>query len=107
MPSMVSSPRRLQSGHFTCYLNRTYHELTTRNFFFLTTITRLVHSASADVEAVPYTATQTQQLNRECELELRGATGASIVTSNTFGLHGPTHKYEGLAGRFPAFLPCS
>src|ERR1035437_11061781 len=30
MPSMLSYPRRLQSGHFTCYLNRTYHVLTTR-----------------------------------------------------------------------------
>jgi len=39
-------------------------------------------------------------------LELRGATGATIVTSNTFGLQGPTHKYEGLAGRFLAFLLC-
>jgi len=29
MPSMVSYPRRLQSGHITCYLNRTYHVLTT------------------------------------------------------------------------------
>src|ERR1035441_10699299 len=29
MPSMLSSPRRLQSGHFTCYLIRTYHVLTT------------------------------------------------------------------------------
>jgi hypothetical protein len=27
---MVSYPRRLQSGHFICYLNRTYHVLTTR-----------------------------------------------------------------------------
>ena len=26
---MLSYPRRLQSGHFTCYLNRTYHVLTT------------------------------------------------------------------------------
>ncbi len=26
---MVSYPRRLQSGHFTCYLIRTYHVLTT------------------------------------------------------------------------------
>jgi hypothetical protein len=26
---MVSYPRRLQSGHITCYLNRTYHVLTT------------------------------------------------------------------------------
>jgi len=35
MPSMLSHPRRLQSGHFTCYLNRTYHVLTTgRNFAF-------------------------------------------------------------------------
>src|ERR1035441_4993022 len=30
MPSMLSYPRRLQSGHFTCYLIRTYHVLTTR-----------------------------------------------------------------------------
>jgi hypothetical protein len=29
MPSMVSYPRRLQNGHITCYLNRTYHVLTT------------------------------------------------------------------------------
>src|ERR1017187_3345799 len=29
MPSMVSYPRRLQSGQITCYLNRTYHVLTT------------------------------------------------------------------------------
>jgi len=27
---MVSYPRRLPSGHITCYLNRTYHVLTTR-----------------------------------------------------------------------------
>jgi hypothetical protein len=27
---MLSYPRRLQSGHFTCYLNRTYHVLTTK-----------------------------------------------------------------------------
>jgi hypothetical protein len=30
MPSMLSYNRRLPSGHFTCYLNRTYHVLTTR-----------------------------------------------------------------------------
>src|ERR1019366_370287 len=30
MPSMLSYPRRLPSGHITCYLNRTYHVLTTR-----------------------------------------------------------------------------
>src|SRR5438309_11500967 len=30
MPSMLSYPRRLPSGHFTCYLNRTYHVLPTR-----------------------------------------------------------------------------
>src|SRR5258706_1922416 len=29
MPSMLSYPRRLKSGHITCYLNRTYHVLTT------------------------------------------------------------------------------
>src|ERR1700726_3377876 len=33
-------------------------------------------------------------------------TGATIVTSNTFGLQEMTQKYEGLAGRFPAFLLC-
>jgi len=27
---MLSYNRRLPSGHFTCYLNRTYHVLTTR-----------------------------------------------------------------------------
>jgi hypothetical protein len=32
MPSMVSHPRRQKSGHFTCYLNRTYHLLTTHRF---------------------------------------------------------------------------
>jgi hypothetical protein len=26
---MLSYNRRLPSGHFTCYLNRTYHVLTT------------------------------------------------------------------------------
>src|ERR1017187_1739250 len=34
MPSMVSYPRRLQSGQITCYLNRTYHVLTTRGIVF-------------------------------------------------------------------------
>ena|GEM_PF-6893534 len=29
MHGMVSHPRRPQSGHITCYLNRTYHVLTT------------------------------------------------------------------------------
>ena len=29
---MVSYPRRPQSGHITCYLNRTYHVLPTLNF---------------------------------------------------------------------------
>jgi len=33
MLRMVSYPHRLKSGHITCYLNRTYHVLTTpRNF---------------------------------------------------------------------------
>src|ERR1039457_6275002 len=32
MPSMLSYPRRLQNGHFTCYLIRTYHVLTTPGF---------------------------------------------------------------------------
>ncbi len=30
---MLSYPRRLPSGHFTCYLNRTYHVLTTFTYF--------------------------------------------------------------------------
>src|SRR6266566_5517239 len=30
MPCMVSYPRRPQSGQIMCYLNRTYHVLTTR-----------------------------------------------------------------------------
>jgi len=29
---MVSYPHRLQSGHITCYLNRTYHVLPTGAF---------------------------------------------------------------------------
>jgi hypothetical protein len=29
MLRMVSYPRRLKSGQITCYLNRTYHVLTT------------------------------------------------------------------------------
>jgi len=29
MLRMVSYPHRLKSGHITCYLNRTYHVLTT------------------------------------------------------------------------------
>src|ERR1035437_5602218 len=29
MPAMVSYSHRLKSGHLTCYLNRTYHVLTT------------------------------------------------------------------------------
>src|ERR1039458_7216237 len=35
MPSMVSYPCRLQSGPITCYLNRTYHGLTTPAKLFL------------------------------------------------------------------------
>ncbi len=30
MLRMVAHPRRPQSGHFTCYLHRTYHVLPTR-----------------------------------------------------------------------------
>ena len=33
---MLSYPRRLQSGQITCYLNRTYHVLTTRRNIRLT-----------------------------------------------------------------------
>ena len=32
MLRMVSYPRRPQSGHFMCYLNRTYHVLPTHFF---------------------------------------------------------------------------
>src|SRR5260370_26258120 len=31
MPSMISPRRRMQSGQITCYLNRTYHVLPTRD----------------------------------------------------------------------------
>jgi hypothetical protein len=30
---MLSYPRRLQSGQITCYLNRTYHVLTTLELY--------------------------------------------------------------------------
>src|ERR1019366_5561685 len=36
MPAMVSYSHRLKSGHLTCYLNRTYHVLTTSAAFLLT-----------------------------------------------------------------------
>jgi len=32
MLAMFSYPHRLKSGHITCYLNRTYHVLTTHTF---------------------------------------------------------------------------
>jgi len=40
---MVSYSRRPQSGHFTCYLNRTYHVLPTFMGFLL----------SRDIDNVP------------------------------------------------------
>ena len=42
---MVSHPHRLQSGHITCYLNRTYHVLPTATA-----------STVADLAALPYPA---------------------------------------------------
>src|SRR6266404_3042063 len=53
-----------------------------------------------------HTLSHGKQLKRECELHLRG-TGGAIVTSNTVRLEDLTQKYEGLAGRFLAFLLCS
>jgi hypothetical protein len=44
MLRMVSYPRRPQSGHITCYLNRTYHVLPTLLTLYCLTIPR--HSAS-------------------------------------------------------------
>jgi len=41
---MLSYPRRLKSGHFTCYLNRTYHVLTTGRIHLLDTISSLSYS---------------------------------------------------------------
>jgi len=38
MLRMVSHPRRPQSGHLTCYLNRTYHVLPTHANLKLTTV---------------------------------------------------------------------
>jgi hypothetical protein len=35
MLRMVSYPHRLQNGHVTCYLNRTYHVLPTKDGSFL------------------------------------------------------------------------
>jgi methylglutaconyl-CoA hydratase len=40
---MLSYPRRLPSGHFTCYLNRTYHVLTTPGFTRDYKVHRLVY----------------------------------------------------------------
>jgi len=37
---MLSYNRRLPSGHFTCYLNRTYHVLTTQGHFLLDSLSR-------------------------------------------------------------------
>ena len=42
---MVSYPRRLQSGHITCYLNRTYHVLTTKFYRQLTKSGDYAHHA--------------------------------------------------------------
>jgi hypothetical protein len=44
---MLSYNRRLPSGHFTCYLNRTYHVLTTVTIYILDTGSHLCHSLVA------------------------------------------------------------
>ena len=45
---MVSYPRRLHSGHFTCYLNRTYHVLTTGSIRRLASFTAEVVASVED-----------------------------------------------------------
>src|SRR5450759_3467294 len=47
MPSMLSYPRRLPSGHITCYLNRTYHVLTTLAAQRLVIVIFTVYSAAS------------------------------------------------------------
>jgi hypothetical protein len=48
MLRMVSYSRRPQSGHIVCYLNRTYHVLTTMRNIFLATPIRLCETAQRD-----------------------------------------------------------
>ncbi len=48
MPAMVSYPRRPKSGHITCYLNRTYHVLTTD------TTWRSCRGGKLSVELLPF-----------------------------------------------------
>src|ERR1019366_10544431 len=50
MPSMLSYPRRLQSGHITCYLNRTYHVLTTLDQWHHDTLAIRWYTAFLNVE---------------------------------------------------------
>ncbi len=44
MLRMVSYPHRLKSGHITCYLNRTYHVLTTVATAFLDRVSTVVEN---------------------------------------------------------------
>src|SRR6266478_5651623 len=60
MPSMLSYPRRLPSGHFTCYLNRTYHVLTTGYRACLTAPTKVCDC----VRASPFPGMPTTKFRR-------------------------------------------
>jgi hypothetical protein len=40
---MLSYNRRLPSGHFTCYLNRTYHVLTTGLNDYVDSVNRMMY----------------------------------------------------------------
>src|SRR5208282_1397820 len=58
MPSMLSYPRRLQSGQITCYLNRTYHVLTTTALLTVDRRSFFRHHGTPDkVVAIPPPAT--------------------------------------------------
>ena len=48
MSSMVSYSCRPQSGHFTCYLNRTYHVLLTHHRHHRDLLT--IHAAECSIE---------------------------------------------------------
>jgi hypothetical protein len=47
MLRMVSYPHRLQSGHITCYLNRTYHVLPTLKYLLIDSAATSEHNVSA------------------------------------------------------------